>query len=292
MRKNPYLKQEQEFKPLLMRGSFGNDFLNTNAQMQQEILNLATETSKKTYNLNGMSFDMVLAPPLGTDGRISLAKNVEMCTTECTQGLFEGVMGFNYAKFKGKDDSAQRPIERVTWFDCIVFCNKLSDVFGYAPYYDIIAIEKENRNYAKDDYPKSIMSAEVNIIGGSGFRLPTETEWLIFARAGTENEWSGTNNEKELGDYAWYEENSGSETHPVATKKPNEWGMYDMSGNVEEWVWDKWDIRDTRTSASRVSRGGSWYNFYASELASADRSFNSPSYRNVYIGFRFARTIE
>ena len=286
MRKNPYLKQEQEFRPLLMRGSLGNTFLNTDAQTRQALLDLTTETSKKTYDLNGVSFDMVLAPPLGIDGGLPIIKNVEMCTTECTQELFEGVMGFNYSRRKLKPDKAKRPVERVTWFDCISFCNKLSALFGYAPYYDVDILLLHSK-----DTPRSIEDAEVNIIGGNGFRLPTEEEWLAFEKAGTENEWSGTNVEEEVEDYAWYEENSNFETHPVATKKPNEWGMYDMSGNVWEWCWDKEDITDTHTSASRVNRGGSW-NTPSWILCLADRHNNSPRHRSDDLGFRFARTIE
>ena len=284
MGQNPYLKDEQEFRPLLMRGSFGNKFLTTSEQARQE-LSLASAIPKKTYDLNGVSFDMVRPPLWEPDGTMPPIRNVEMCTTECTQELFEAVMGFNYARFKDQYDAVKRPIETVSWFECILFCNKLSEMLGYKLYYEISDVERE-----LDD--TTITGARVNIIGGNGFRLPTETEWLIFARAGTENEWSGTNNEKELGDYAWYKGNANGKTHPVATKKPNEWGMYDMTGNVEEWVWDKWDIRDVSPSASRVYRGGSWPKFHASNLRSAYRLKCSPSRRYDVLGFRFARTIE
>jgi formylglycine-generating enzyme required for sulfatase activity len=289
MRQNPYLKDEQEFRPLLMRGSLQNNFLITSLQMKQEIERL-TSSTKETYTLNGISFDMVRPPSLGVNGTMPPTRNVEMCTTECTQELFEEVMSFNYSGFRGEDysDSATRPVENVSWFDCIVFCNKLSDVFGYAPYYEVVIIRTSDSGF-------TIHDAKVDIIGGNGFRLPTDEEWLAFAKAGAENVWSGNNIQKEvgeeLGDYAWSWENSNHQTHPAATKKPNEWGMYDMLGNVDEWVWDKWSITDTRTSAFRVSRGGSW-DTGASFLRSAHRNYNSPSSRYNTLGFRFARTIE
>jgi formylglycine-generating enzyme len=288
MRKNPYLKDEQEFRPLLMRASFGNNFLNTNAQTRQELvdLTLGISKAKETYTLNGISFDMVRTPLLNTNGTLRANSNIQMCSTECTQGLFEEVMGFNYSDFKGKTDSATRPIENVTWFDCIVFCNKLSEMLGYAPYYHMVGIK-----YGEQFAEKSIMSAEVNIIGGNGFRLPTDEEWLAFAKAETDNRWPGNNNEGELVDYAWYDKNSGGETHPVATKKPNEWGMYDMSGNVWEWVWDREYITDRRTLAPRIIRGGGRKSG-ASNLYSASWFKDFPNDRDHDLGFRVARTKE
>ena len=228
MRKNPYLKQEQDFRPLLMRGSFGNNFLTTSEQVQQE-LNFASETTKETYTLNGISFDMIRPPPLSWDGASFIAKNVQMCSTECTQELFEGVMGFNHSTYdlSGEWDCSKRPVEMVTWFDCIAFCNKLSEQFSYPPYYKI-----SNIKWKRSPYEESIQNAEVTIIGGKGFRLPTRKEWVFFAKAGTNNRWAGTDVEDEVGDYGWYVDNSDDETHPVATRKPNEWGIYDMVGNV------------------------------------------------------------
>ena len=289
MRKNPYFKQEQEFLPLLMRGSFGNDFLNTDAQTRQELVDLTSSISKETYTLNGISFDMVLAHSLNTNGTMLPNRNVEMCSTECTQELFEEVMGFNYSKFKGKDDSAQRPIEQVTWFDCIVFCNKLSEMLRYAPYYDATNIQ----TFDSGDTPRNIKDARVNIIGGNGFRLPTLEEWLAFARAGTNNRWSGTDDPRDLRDFAWFRENSSFKSHPVATKKPNGWGMYDMSGNVHEWIWDQEYVTDSSTSAHRVVRGGSWWTDVPTYVSYLGHSYmNRPNTSDSHIGFRFARTIE
>ncbi len=152
---------------------------------------------------------------------------------EVSQELYELVMGYNHSWFKGNDDSSQRPVERVTWYDAIMFCNELSILMRKSPYYDI-KIEKYH------NYSKNIKEASVKINkGANGFRLPLSKEWLYAARAGTNNQWSGTNDKSKLGEYAWFVDNSDYETHPVATKKPNEWGIYDMSGNVNEWCWDK-----------------------------------------------------
>ena len=119
--------------------------------------------------------------------------------TEVTQELWIAVMGNNPSHFKG---DPQRPVERVTWDDCQSFIN------------------------------------ELNKLTGRHFKLPTEAQWEFAARGGNQSmgfTYSGSNN---LNDVAWYENNSNNSTHPVATKTPNELGLYDMSGNVQEWCQD------------------------------------------------------
>ena len=119
--------------------------------------------------------------------------------TPVTQELWQAVMGSNPSYYKG----AQRPVENVSWNDCQEFIRKL------------------------------------NSLTGKRFRLPTEAEWEYAARGGKQSKgykYSGSNN---IDDVAWYNDNSGSKTHPVATKQPNELGLYDMSGNVWEWCYDR-----------------------------------------------------
>ena len=120
---------------------------------------------------------------------------------------------------------------------------------------------------------------------GTGYRLPRDGEWEWAARGGVKGnryEYSGS---YDLGEVGWYGENSGGKTHEVGTKKGNELGIYDMSGNVWEWCFDQWGS----TGASRVMRGGSWGN-HASGARVALRSYTDPSYSNNYIGFRVARS--
>ena len=125
------------------------------------------------------------------------------------------------------------------------------------------------------------------------YRLPTEAEWEYAARAGTTGDYAG-----DLDAMAWYVGNSGRKTHPVRQKRPNAWGLYDMHGNVREWVSDRYagypsgtvtDPTGPETGSSRVIRGGGW--FYAARIArSANRADGTPAGRGLYVGFRLVRT--
>ena len=123
----------------------------------------------------------------------------------------------------------------------------------------------------------------------NGFRLPTEHEWKSFAKAGTQNAWSGTNLKSELGKYAWYEANSGDETNPVGEKLPNEWGLYDMAGNVEEWCWDK--LYESNDEDMRVLLGGS-FRYIADFCRVTDRDGGLACDPRSSRGFRICRTIK
>lgn len=121
--------------------------------------------------------------------------------------------------------------------------------------------------------------------GKVGKRLPTETEWEYAATSGGKGEtWAGTSNSGNLGEYAWYEKNSGGKTHPVREKKPNGLGLYDMSGNVWEWMADWYDS----SRKYRVLRGGSW-SASALNLRAALRNGLPPDFRDDRIGFRCSR---
>jgi formylglycine-generating enzyme required for sulfatase activity len=141
---------------------------------------------------------------------------------------------------------------------------------------------------------------------GKRYRLPTEAEWEYAARSGGKDErWSGTSNERELGDFAWYSTNSGGKTQAVGGKKPNATGLYDMSGNVWEWVEDCWhdnyneaptDGRAWREEnggqcGQRVIRGGSWSSLPES-LRASSRSGNYADFRLYGVGFRLAQDIQ
>ncbi len=145
------------------------------------------------------------------------------------------------------------PMKQVSWNDCMIFIRKL------------------------------------NSLTGENFRLPTEAEWEYAARGGSKSlgyKYSGSNN---IGEVAWYGENSGNKTHPVATKSPNELGLYDMSGNVWEWTSDFWrSVYDSnRTCIRRVGRGGCWSDDEKSCRVSS-RSCGNPSITFCGFGFRLA----
>ncbi len=159
-----------------------------------------------------------------------------------TQQQWEAVMGNNPSNFKG----GSLPVETVSWDDAQIFIQKLNQLSGKKLY-----------------------------------RLPTEAEWEYACSAGTTSEYYFGDDASQLGEYAWFEGNSGHTTHPVGQKKPNEWGLYDMAGNVWEWT-DSWWNKETRSF--RVLRGGSW-DSDAEDCRSARRSSN-PDTRDDSIGFR------
>ena len=186
-------------------------------------------------------------------------------------------MGSNPSEFTA---SVKNPVEKVSWYDCIEFCNELTaEIMG-----------EEHCVY-------TIRGSSVTAdFSQKGFRLPTEAEWEYAAMGGRYHTYAGTNNDASLKDYAWYKSNSGNKTHEVGTKQANKYGLYDMSGNVWEWCWD-WYSSGTPTSGQsdpkgaasgdcRVDRGGNWGND-AGYAARAFRDYSNPGYRGT-LGLRLA----
>ena len=187
-----------------------------------------------------------------------------MGRTEVTQKQWLDVMGSNPSRFDACGPEC--PVENVSWDGVQQFISKLN--------------QKTGQNY----------------------RLPSEAEWEYAARAGTTTEWSHGNDESKLGNYAWFERNSGGKTQEVGQKLSNAFDIYDMHGNVWEWTQDCWhgsyagaptDGSAWTTGCSgnyRVLRGGSWGN-YPAFLRSAIRIRYTPDFRGIGSGFRLAREL-
>ena len=211
-----------------------------------------------------------------------IEKSFLLGETEITQEIYQAVTGIeNPSKFKG---NPKNPVEQVSWYDALIFCNKLSDLFGLDKYYTITNEGKIIDTIEKQQY----YLVEIN--GNSkGFRLPTEWEWEYAAKAGTQLKYSGSD---DVGKVGWYKENSKQKTKPVKQLNPNAWGFYDMSGNVWEWCEDEYEWCETSSLSAddRVCRGGSW-NDPTWFLRSVDRISRWPLSRDDNIGFRVCRYI-
>jgi formylglycine-generating enzyme required for sulfatase activity len=195
--------------------------------------------------------------------QVSVSRPFYLGKFEVTQQEWVAVMGENPANFQGMDN----PVETVSWGDVQIFIQRLNQM------------EKHSR-----------------------YRLPTEAEWEYAARAGSKGAYYFGDDESQLGWHAWYEGNSGNSTHPVGEKRPNAWGLYDILGNVIEWVSDWYgagyygsgpptDPQGPTSGAVRVIRGCGW-SFSASLCQSANRDAESAVHRDNSIGFRLALTIK
>ena len=186
--------------------------------------------------------------------QVTLTNDYYMGKYEVTQSLWQAVMGSNPSEFKGDD----LPVDQVSWNDCQEFIG------------------------------------ELNGLTGKKFRLPTEAEWEYAARGGKKNcgyQYSGSSN---ISDVAWYDGNSGNKTHPVGMKQANELGIYDMTGNVNEWCQDRYGsyVSSPQTNpigansgSFRVFRGGSWY-YSARYCRSSYRFIVTPVNRFNFLGLR------
>jgi formylglycine-generating enzyme required for sulfatase activity len=213
-----------------------------------------------------------------------------------TQGEYEKVMGTNPSWFSptggGKDkvkdrDTGRFPVETVSWYEAAAFCNRLSQKEGI-PEAEWCYLPNGQGEYAEG------MRLAPDYRTRRGYRLPTEAEWEYACRAGTRTAYHFGDDPKQLGDYAWFNGNSGWRTHRVGQKKPNAWGLFDMHGNVWQWCQDwygpydldkRTDPEGPKTGERRVLRGGSWYDG-PRICRAALRYHSAPGYRVNAIVFR------
>ncbi len=220
---------------------------------------------------NELGMKLVRCPagafPMGDDRiSVTLTRAFWIGQTPVTQAQYRAIMegsdrSADPSHFKGDD----RPVERVIWIEANEFCQRLT------------AKERKAGRLPK----------------GAMYRLPRDAEWEYACRAGVTTKYCFGDNESELPDYAWCIENAEKQTHPVSSRKPNNWGLYDMHGNVLEWCQD-WceyqlqggiDPSGPESGSSRVLRGGSWGNF-ARNCRCALRSSSHPAIRGIDVGFR------
>lgn len=188
-----------------------------------------------------------------------------------TQELYQKIMGANPSRWKGE----KNPVEQVRWSDAVMFCNKRSEIEGRQPCYNL---ETWTCNF------------EAN-----GYRLPTEAEWEYACRAGTSTAYFFGDSTAQLGDYAWFDKNSGGHPRPVGQKKPNPWGLYDICGNVWEWCHDFYKVdyypeaprenpNGPERGETKVLRGGAW-RFGDETCRSGYRYNENPGYADVCFGY-------
>ena len=226
--------------------------------------------------------------------------DIEVCKYPTTQKMWMEVMENNPSEFKGEN----KPVERITWWQALEFCNKLSEKYGLEPVYDL-SKSAQGILMIKELGGETVYPDVANFKNTEGFRLPTEVEWEWFARGGQiaieqgtfDYTYSGSNNINEV---AWYRENSRDQTQDVGLKKPNQLGLYDCSGNVWEWCYDTTENIENgknyrykafdSSNIYRRQKGGA-FNDCADYIIVLSYIYNQATFTCDGIGFRLVRTV-
>jgi formylglycine-generating enzyme required for sulfatase activity len=253
------------------------------------------------------STTFTMGSPAGEPGRnmdetqhdVSLTIDFELMTHEVSQADFAKLMGYNPSFYSSCGGDC--PVETVTWHEALVYANQMSAQQGLGQCFDCTGTAPDFTCALKASYAKPQDCP--------GYRLPTESEWEYAIRAGTttaffsgpitaQPSWVTCESDPNLVPIGWYCGNSSGITHPAAGKQPNAWGFYDLSGNVYEWVWDRYgaypgtvvDPSGAQTAVNRVMRGGG-VNYTAPTCRSASRGSYPPGHRYDSVGLRLARSI-
>lgn len=222
--------------------------------------------------------------------KVVLSRPLYVATTEVTQAQYEKVMGTNPSHFsaggEGRNvvadlNAGSHPVESVNWHRAVEFCVKLSQQEALKPF-------------------SFTAGRDVMLQSGTGYRLPTEAEWEFACRAGSSSRFFSGDRKDDLLPFGWFQQNADGRTHTVAELKANPFGLYDMHGNVAEWVQDGWDptfygmfasqaavdpISPFGEHSQRILRGGDWYG-NASNLRAAARAVEDPVHGECFFGFR------